>query len=763
MERTFVRALGVGVGVAALAACALAACAPKVVDWGAYDVLTQRAPRPRSTLEGRAIDAQTYLEARRFGEAWFRETTFGDERTITDVLGLFGGSVEVPCSEPNAANGRCPKPVLPYVIQALDALDGQDKNLFQGNGGGYTADLVITFPPGTTLHGIPVPAHLHTGLDVEAGSPWPIGIVAKPAPAEDANLPYLLEPSLLDAGPAAPGKIRLGLTCATCHFSLDIDWDGKADLRSAWSNAPTPGSPYLPEHAWAIGNQDLRLGWVLALSKNPLLVFSVFSGTLGGRTADDARKFGRFVKANVERSTEAVLTEVVRGMAMQPRGFADDTPDALFNAIQFPVLYTRYNYPYNYDGNFINSQDRNNGVWTLALDPTNLVALCRDRAGELAHFGFGPKNIYNEFTASELADLMVRGSPAAIHDPQARTRLRDDILGRSDGVPGLLDPHSMLLVPGLPNAIPAAIRDHPNNLAERRNRTPASFGGDAQYRGAVLGYAGLRARTPPELERDPKISEWLERYDLPADELLSASVSLMLDSLDPPPNHSPLLRGANALVARGREVFDEAGCGSCHRGPFFTDNLVHALEEIHTQPARAEFGRAAQTFLAPSYDASTGTATKGGSRRVGYKTVTLRYVWGSAPYLHDGGVGVAVRSGVAPPASLAALLGLSERDKVYGTGPILAYRESQPDSYFRADAALSLQALVVRSERSRVIAGNRLAVLPVPGQGRALSGADLAIEGIGHEYYLENEAPCSERVTALIAFLLALDDDPGTL
>jgi len=69
----------------------------------------------------------------------------------------------------------------------------------------------------------------------------------------------------------------------------------------------------------------------------------------------------------------------------------------------------------------------------------------------------------------------------------------------------------------------------------------------------------------------------------------------------------------------------------------------------------------------------------------------------------------------------------------------------------------------VRTERAQVIAGNRLPVMPVPGQTRKLSGADLAIEGIGHEYYLENETPGGERVTALVAFLLALDDDPGTL
>jgi hypothetical protein len=744
------------------------ACAPKMIDWGPFDVLTERAPRPRSTLEGRIIAADTYRRARQLGELWFRDTTFGNERTITDVVGLFGASIDVPCAGPTGQSSRCTEPVLPYVVRALDALDGQPNNLFSGNGGAYTSDLVIAFPPGATLHGVPLPSPLHTGLDVEAGSAWPIGIVPKVAPPSDAALPYLFEPAALGAGPAPPGKVRLGLTCATCHFSLDIDWDGKADLRSARSNEPTPASPYRPDHAWAVGNQDLQLGWVLALSKNPLVVFSVFSGAIDKRTSKEARAFGRFVKQNAALAPETVLGEIVRGMALQPRGFADDTPDALFNAMQIPSLYTRYNYPYNYDGNFVNAQDRNNGVWTIALDPTNLVSLCRDRAGALAHYRLAPKNVYDEFTARELAELMVRGSPAVAHDPGAAVRLRDDILGRTDGVPGLLDPDSILLVPGLPNSIPPSVRQHPQNVATGRNRDAASFGGDARYRGAVLGFAGVRARTPPDILRDPEIRSWIEQYALDPDELLSASVSLMLDSLDPPPNRSPMLKGAAELVRQGRDVFARAGCGECHRGPFFTDNLVHRLKELKTQPARAEFSRQAQQNLAPTYDASTGLATHGGlfdlsgQRRVGYKTVTLRYVWGSAPYLHDGGVGVALRPGVAAPSSLAALLGSDQRDKLYGTGPILAYREQYPTTYYRADAALSLQALVLRSERARVIAGNRTPVIPIPGRNQKLPAETLSIAGIGHDYYLD-DAPGGKDVTALVAFLLALDDDPGKL
>jgi len=741
-------------------------CAPKVTDWGTFDVLRQSAPRPRAQLGDRPIDAATYRSARRLGERWFRESTFGNERTITDVLGLFGGSVEVPCGAGEGRACRCSEPVLPLFAKAVDALDGAPGNLFTGNGGGYTSDLVLVFPPGATRHGVPVPERLHTGLDVEAGSPWPIGIVPIAAPPAEAALPYLIEPAALGVGPAPAGKVRLGLTCATCHFSLDIDWDGKADLRSAWSDQPTPGSPYRPEHAWAVGNQDLRLGWVIALSENPLAVFSVFSGVIGGTEAKHARAFARRVKASYRNAPDLVLAEVVRGMAVQPRGFADDTPDGLFNAMQIPSLYTRRNFPYNYDGNFVNAEDRNNGVWSIALDPTALVSLTRDRAGAASELLPGQKGIYNEFSAAELAELMVFRSPAARHDPAMRARLRDDILGLTDGVPGLLEPASVLLVPGLPHAVPSSIRDHPQNVAARRDRSAASFGGDARLRPAVLGYSGTRVRTPPAVRADREVSTWIRRYGVNADELLSESVSLMLDSLDPPPNRSPLLAGARSLVARGYEIFRQSGCAGCHQGPFFTDNLVHPLKKIRTQPARAEFGKLLQRFLAPSYDARTGKATAGGpfdftgARRVGYKTVTLRYVWGSAPYLHDGGVGVAPRPGSPPAASLKQLLSRDPAENVYGTGPILAERELHPEGAFRANAAQSLQALVLEAERERVIRGNREAVLPVPGTAWRLRGSDFAIEGIGHEYFVA-DVPGGDDVTALVAFLLSLDDAPG--
>jgi mono/diheme cytochrome c family protein len=56
-----------------------------------------------------------------------------------------------------------------------------------------------------------------------------------------------------------------------------------------------------------------------------------------------------------------------------------------------------------------------------------------------------------------------------------------------------------------------------------------------------------------------------------------------------------------ALAARGREVFDELNCASCHVGDIGTDNQ--------------------------RYDVGTGGE---------FVTPTLRWLWLSAPYLHDG-------------------------------------------------------------------------------------------------------------------------------
>ena len=798
-----------GALVAAMTAAVAQACTPSAAqDYRSFDVLKRPAPRATQTLRRVPISAEDYARFVRLGESWFRSETFGGERATTDVAGLFQAELEIPCAGSSpAAHCRETVSAFPYLVRALDKLDGVPGNLFEGNGGklgpGFTNDLVLEFPPGTTLAGLPVPEKLHTGLDVDAGYPWPIGIVTVPAPDSDARLPYLIEPKKLDAGPAPDGKFRIGITCALCHYSLDIDKDGHADMRSSRWGEDTPGSPWRAQNAWGIGNQDVHFGWLFALTENPLLGFTVLSGPVGKNTPADALEWVRWVKANYQRDPEAVRREVVRGMLVQPRGLADDSPNALHDANQLPLLFTWNNWPYNYDGSFIDPSDRNNGVWTGAVDFTGLISLASDRSGSRSLY-WEPPSVYSLLDAEEYADMIVDRSPAVRFEPSVRRRLKDDILGYYDGVPGLLHPENVVLMKNEIGALPDRVLNHPDNVKFDRVRTPADFGGDADNRGDMMVLLGTRVVTTGAVRTELDVPRLVQKYPgLNADDFQSDVVSLMLDWLTPPPNQSALFRRAKGLVPAGYEIFKQAGCAKCHSGPYLTDNRMSRLydrrsEEIGiaapstagfralgrgsgpalgTAPFRSLANRSLQLFVAQAYDTETGLATRRGSpvnglfgtRAVGYKTLTLRYLWGSAPYLHDGGVAVAIRPGAAPAGDdLRALLLRPTADKLYGMGSLLSYRETHQTNEPWPNAALSLQALLLRSERERVLADNRASVMPVPigtadnplGAPATTNLNSLGVEGSGHEFYID-DTPGGEHVTALVAFLLALDDAPN--
>lgn len=794
-----VRALGAAWSSLLIVGCV----APSAPRYPGFNPFSGPVPAPPPVVGGVGVSEADHRALVELGARSFRDETFGGERMVTDVVGMLNAPIEVPCGA-----GGCTKVVssLPYFVQALDELDGERGNLYTGNGGpqgtGTTHDLTLRFPPGSRLHGLPLPAEVHTGLDVEAGAAWPIGIVPVEAEASDASLPYVWDLAALGAGPTpAERHVRIGISCALCHYSLDVDWDGKLDLKSARLGHPTAGSRYRPEHSWAVGNQDLQVGWLFAISQNPLVGFGIFSGPIADHAPRANLAWADWVRDNYRVAPLAVTREVVRGMLLQPRGYADVTSNARYNASQFPPLLTQHNWPSNSDGAVLNGTDRNSVVWTSTLDFSGVIGLARDRGGsDSAGLYWEEPGIYSRFTAEQLADVFVHLSPAALHDPARGDALKQDILGNSDGVPGLLDPSSMFVMRGPGNVIPEALLHHPENERAGRIATTAQFGGDAAARGPMMALLGIRARTRPRVLEELRKSGFLARNPkLNADDIQGEAVNAALDWQPSPPNETARLARARGLVEQGYRVFQEAGCASCHRGPFFTDNVLHRIsarrgEEvgvaapstagfrslgrgkgpaIGTQPERAVDSRILYSFVAPTYDPSTGLAVAPGgplngllgSQTVGYKTTQLRYVWGSAPYLHDGSIGVAIRPQSAVERDdLRAVLRLGASDKIYGMGAILAHEAVSP---LRADAALSLQALVLEAERSPLLARRRDAVIPVPGIGASenvrgapshVSALDLGIDGAGHEFYID-DAPGGERVSALVAFLLAIDDD----
>jgi len=72
----------------------------------------------------------------------------------------------------------------------------------------------------------------------------------------------------------------------------------------------------------------------------------------------------------------------------------------------------------------------------------------------------------------------------------------------------------------------------------------------------------------------------------------------------------------SAAATRGKALFDSIGCASCHSGPAFTDSAFGALHDVGTL--------------------GSGSGQASGGALTGIDTPTLRGLWASAPYLHDG-------------------------------------------------------------------------------------------------------------------------------
>jgi len=96
---------------------------------------------------------------------------------------------------------------------------------------------------------------------------------------------------------------------------------------------------------------------------------------------------------------------------------------------------------------------------------------------------------------------------------------------------------------------------------------------------------------------------------LPASEDEAEAVDVYLKSLQPEP--SPKLVGGrlSESAKRGKKIFDSSrsGCSVCHPGPYFTDMLKH------------DVGTRSPVDTSQFFD-----------------TPTLKEVWRTAPYLHDG-------------------------------------------------------------------------------------------------------------------------------
>lgn len=416
-------------------------------------------------------------------------------------------------------------------------------------------------------------------------------------------------------------------------------------------------------------NADLNVGLMLALAPNSAAYFPhVTMPTVAPYLTDPARTVPTSSgDTRLLPDPSAFERDVDAMLAAWPRGNFDSTLDLVSNPTQIPDNFTARAHPYGWSGfaaigPYHGLSALANNVHGLNADGT-LVA-----ASAPALFGLDPE-VY-------LGILLQNAARRELRYVAGSDRKPSHLLAEHDPTPD---------APGLSHAV--LLPSHP---------------------------AADLLTTDGVMISLPGAPVW---YHINA-------ISVFQNSLQPPaqpPEPAPA-----ELVRRGREVFEQAGCPSCHSGPALTNHAVIPVTELNAHWSRAQARAAALRSLAEpaiyppetpvplppdvvavSLDLSSSLREKVerawalDGRLGGYKVKGLIGLAWTAPYLHDGSV-----------ADLTGLFDSEERGRTITT--------------LRASAA---------SRASHVT-------------------------GFGHEFYVEDGA----RRDALIAYLRAqtrLTEDHG--
>ncbi|MEH1853519.1 MAG: hypothetical protein V7L11_18040 [Nostoc sp.] len=494
------------------------------------------------------------------------------------------------------------------------------------------------------------------------------------------------------------------ITCALCHVTLSND------------SKVIPGVP----------NGELASPLLIALAPNTAAGFArlnfnpldpQYKGN--GKTIIDSK--GNKVELPDPDKLEKAFDDAVLDV---PFGHFESSPDGIRDSTQIPSLFTFKNHPYAASGEgasgpFAGLSALNNGVHSSEI---NLLAAAQLSADTL---GIDPEVYIGTFL-------------------------------QNAAVPSLRLPEGVIVKP---SEWLRKIAPNPTQ-AELEDQIPAPGTGTyPKLRPTLFSLNGLVFSPNTQKPGDIASGSFL---------FASNAMSAFQNSLVPPANQTP--ENWQALtsnsVKRGAKVFEKANCATCHIPPFFTDNKIHPIDEILTNPARAQsrlglnkllvapklytfntpvpIPANAEVLDVPTQGISDTPTTlpKGILPKGGYKTTTLRGLYASAPYLHDGGA--AVRAGSLKFDSNGCFTVFNKS----GLGLSGTLSLGIP-----ADPASSLRALVDRDLRALVIKANKA--------NPSLVRSNL--DGTGHDFYVDRQAGFNSNQQAdLINFLLALDDNPGS-
>jgi mono/diheme cytochrome c family protein len=493
-----------------------------------------------------------------------------------------------------------------------------------------------------------------------------------------------------------------GLSCAACHVTLSAG-----------------------ERLVGVPNSDLNIAFLIALATNSASGFArldfdpldpKYQGN--GKTILDSRN--NFVKLPDPQKFEDAFDDALLDL---PAGNFESSPDKIDNTTQIPSLFTFRTGPYTADGQFAVGPFAGLSSITSAVHSSELNLAAAAQLSQET-IGIDPE-VY-------LGTILQNAADPKFRLPEGE--------------------------PVKPSVWLRQIAPDPNQTELSEQPPAPDTGSYPNLKPTLFTYNGLVF--------SPNTNQ---PNDLAAGKYLSAAnaMAAFQNSLVPPSNRSPENKQAleSRSVVRGARVFKQAKCITCHISPFFTDNVIHPIREIGTNPARAKSRLALDKLLVPPklYTFNTSVPIQPGAEVIdiptedisdkpttlpkgllpdgGYKTTSLLGLYFSAPYLHDSGVAVSKDSlKVESDGSFSVV-------NSNGLGLPGTLSQGKP-----ADPANSLRALVDKELRAQVIVANKAN----PGLVRS------NLDGTGHEFYVDRTTRFTPtQQTDLINFMLALDDNPG--
>ena len=304
-----------------------------------------------------------------------------------------------------------------------------------------------------------------------------------------------------------------------------------------------------------------------------------------------------------------------------PPGYFDSMTDLVNDVTQYPDSFTRDAHPYTWTGAFMAGPFNGLSVQTNNVHALNSDAFTEADAS-LPRFGIDPEVYYA---------LLMQNAPSGRYRYEVGSgRKPSEHFKRVDPTPDQPGMNQMVALPTYPKA-------------------------------SLLEPTGL----------------WNSRPGRPVWQQVNATAAWQNTLVPPPPPQRILSQSDDATRRHGREVFERAGCATCHSGPALTNHRIVPLHEIGTEPRWANALESLKYAWADPLGYAFDTpvplpreppvvrapiehldgeqirlACGFGDSAGGYKVKGLVGMHWTPPYLHDGGVAVGPNMELGLPGTL---------------------------------------------------------------------------------------------------------------